>query len=673
MSALSSFMTFASRLGRLGLTVTLAAAAAVVATAQPAQAASYTFTVTSPVVGRIGIDAIYQGGGGGGIYDIATCSNTGQPTLGWNAAGQLEGTTTIPDTAAGLGALTQTRFEMYPGPCGTYNGWDTTTGGVHFDATPTARNLGNIVMPTLGNPGVFRITGGIIAPTAVTDGRVKVDSFQIPTGYPDPPAPLQTNGIVSYGAFASTSSRNGQWTAGPGWAGRYILFVTDTATGRNVAALTDIGAANIPTIDLGAPCFGFNVCTESAAAGPRTGRFHPTDPSRILDTRNGIGIANGPIRTGMGAHPSLDPITRIGEAVNHELKVTGRNGIPETGVSAVLLNVTAVDAPAASFLSVVPKTARVGDIFNDQDSLRFNPTTSNLNVTVGPQATPNLVLVPVGAGGIIRIFNSAGPTHLIADLAGWYGTETTYTSGSGFTGVDPQRALDTRNGIGGPAIRFAAGETRTVEVANRFGVPADAQSVVVNITTTAADGFGYVTAFPDGTARPNASNNNYSAGAGARANTSVVKVGVNGKIALTASEAGTDVIVDVLGAYSPSGADVTTISPTRVADTRTGAGTAQGPVGTNTTRTIAVAGRNGIPADAKAVIVNITAVEPTAWGFLTVWPAGQARPDTSNLNFAPGQTTPNLAMLKLGAGGALDVFNEAGASHVLFDVVGYTR
>ena len=399
----------------------------------PAQALSFSMTVVSPVEGRIGVDV-----GAGPEYSIKTCSNTpGVPTLGWNSAGQLVGTTSLP------GSPTSVRFEMYPGPCGTYDGWGN-VGGVHFDAGASG-DYGTIRMPVVGDPGVFALRGAILSSTPIGTGRVIVDTFQIPTGYPDPPAPLQQNGRVQYGAFASTASRGAAWSGGVGWAGRYLLFVTDTATGRKITANVDIGPTSIPTIDLDAICFGFDNCVYNAGGpGVTAGSFHPTTPTRILDTRRGLGIW-GPVRSGDGRHPSMDPLTRRDETANHELQVTGRNGIPASGVSAVLLNVTAVSAgaPGPGFMSVVPRPAGGTDVFNDQGTYSTFPSTSNLNID-DADPVPNLVLARVGAGGKIRIANYLGPTHVIADVAGWFGTGGAHTDGAGFAGVVPERVMDSR-------------------------------------------------------------------------------------------------------------------------------------------------------------------------------------------------------------------------------------
>jgi hypothetical protein len=561
---------------------------------------------------------------------------------------------------------------MYPGVCGRYNGWED-VGGVHVEANLGGGDLGTITMPVDGQGGAFKMRGSILSSSKIADGRVVVDTFQIPTGYPDPPAPLQNNGRAEYGAFASTASRGSTWSGGIGWAGRYLLFVTDTASGHKITANVDIGPGNVPTIDLDAVCFGFDTCNYLVGGpGVTAGTFHPMSPTRILDTRRALGFF-GPVQTGDGRNDSPDPITRRTVAANHELQVTGRYGIPTSGVSAVLLNVTAVSAgaPGPGFMSVIPKPPRAGDVFNDQGSFGAVPATSNLNIDNG-DPVPNLVLARVGAGGKIRIANSLGPTHVIADIAGWFGTGGAHLNGSGFAGVVPDRLMDSRNGIGGPAARFAAGEIRSLQVAGVAGVPQDAESVVVNITLTGADRIGFVTAFPDGQPVPDASNVNIVPG-GVRANTAVVKVGAGGRINLLMAEASADVIVDVLGSFGPNGGVVTAITPERIVDSRGGVGTPASPWGENEVRNVAVAGRGSVPAGATAVIANLTATNTTSWGFLSAWPAGAPQPASSNLNFLGGQTVPNLVMLKLGAGGQLSISNGLGSAHVLVDVMGYVN
>jgi uncharacterized repeat protein (TIGR01451 family) len=130
----------------------------------------------------------------------------------------------------------------------------------------------------------------------------------------------------------------------------------------------------------------------------------------------------------------------------------------------------------------------------------------------------------------------------------------------------------------------------------------------------------------------------------------------------------------------PGAADATTFSPAtaalgfytlppcRAVDTRGGTTLAGG-----TARTVALAGTCGVPAGARAVAGNFTVVNPTAAGFLTVFPTGTPAPLTSTLNFSRGQTRTNNAVFAL-SGGKLDAkagLLGGGQVDLVLDVVGY--
>jgi hypothetical protein len=143
----------------------------------------------------------------------------------------------------------------------------------------------------------------------------------------------------------------------------------------------------------------------------------------------------------------------------------------------------------------------------------------------------------------------------------------------------------------------------------------------------------------------------------------------------------TDVIVDVQGYVGDNTNSFTRaglfnpLSPLRDLDTRTGLGIGGTPaklVGGNQID-LMVTSLSGVPAAAgvAAVVLNVTAVYPSAPGFLTVWPTGATRPLASNLNFVAGQVVPNRVVVKVGTGGKVSIYSPSGTVDVLADVNGW--
>ena len=95
-------------------------------------------------------------------------------------------------------------------------------------------------------------------------------------------------------------------------------------------------------------------------------------------------------------------------------------------------------------------------------------------------------------------------------------------------------------------------------------------------------------------------------------------------------------------------------------------------VGARQTLRVKVAGVRGVPADATAASVNVTATQADTTTFLTAYPCG-TQPGTSNLNLIPWQgVTANGAMVELSAAGELCVYVDRPA-HVVIDINGIWR
>jgi len=262
---------------------------------------------------------------------------------------------------------------------------------------------------------------------------------------------------------------------------------------------------------------------------PDAASFHTLYPGRLLDTRATGSTVDGQAKGG-GA---------LGPGAERALQVGGRDGIPASGVGAVVLNVTGVTPTAGTFLTVWPTGAA-------------KPAASNLNLRRG-EVKPNLVLATVATGGKVSFYNNSGSMHVIADVVGWFAS-----TASSYTPMTPGRLLDTRAGaktIDGQAAGGGALGIKTavdLQITGRDGIPASGVSaVVLNLTGIATTGT-YVTAYPTGVARPNASNLNLAAGE-VRPILVIVKVGTGGKVRLYNNGGSTHLVADVAGWFGPSG------------------------------------------------------------------------------------------------------------------------
>ena len=208
-----------------------------------------------------------------------------------------------------------------------------------------------------------------------------------------------------------------------------------------------------------------------------------------------------------------------------------------------------------------------------------------------------------------------------------------------------------------------AGSVTELQITGRAGVPANASAVVINLTALDSTTAGFVTAYPCGSALPNVSNLNYVPGGTAIANSATVPIGTGGKICLYTSSA-TNLIADINGWY-PAGSDFTPTTPTRLLDTR------PNRAGAGAVTELQITGRAGVPANASAVVINLTALDSTTAGFVTAYPCGSALPNVSNLNYVPGGTAiANSATVPIGTGGKICLYTSS-ATNLIADINGW--
>ncbi len=284
----------------------------------------------------------------------------------------------------------------------------------------------------------------------------------------------------------------------------------------------------------------------SAASGLTT-----MTPVRAMDTRNGTG---GVAISRVGG--SGTPLT---------LQMTGVNGVPATGVSAVSINLTATNT----------YSPRGGGYVTAYPCGTTPPLASNVNYTNG-KTVANGVVVPVSPTGTVCFFVE-GEADLIVDLNGWI------SSGSGFKPVTPQRMFDTREGSGGVVaslIGNGSGGPAMIEVPvhGRWGLPASGVgSVFFNLTATDSplgNRGGFVTVYPCTADRPFTSSLNY-VGVEAVGNSVIARVSPQGTVCFFV-HGSVQLIADTSG-WMPTGAGFGPLGPVRIVDTRENLGPVPSP------------------------------------------------------------------------------------------------
>lgn len=431
-------------------------------------------------------------------------------------------------------------------------------------------------------------------------------------------------------------------------AGGSSIFGVDATTG-NVVVTQPLGAAFTGDIAVGDGLIAVPTGSTLTTFGSRPpGSYEPVTPTRVLDTRTGWPVT-GPIP----AHSTFRLIVGGGFPIGET------TGVP-LGAAAVVLNVTVTDATAAGNITIYPDGVS-------------QPTASNLNFVAG-QTVANVVVVALGPQNKIVLTNSSpGSVQLIADVSGYYFGNGTPSVPGTFRAIAPTRLLDTRHNTGSAGPVSAHG-TVHLQVTGSV-VPSGASAVVVNVTVTAPATAGNITVYPDLTTEPTASNLNFVS---RQTIPNLVEVGIgsDGKIALTNNSPGTvQLIVDVSGYYVGGGVPTATgtyipVTPTRMLDTRHDTG-ATGPVEPNSSVHLLLTG-GLVPARTTAVVLNVTVTAPTSAGYVTAYPDLTAEPRSSNLNFVPGLTIPNLVVVGLGSDGRVTLTNNStGTVQMIADVAGY--
>ncbi|WP_229403396.1 hypothetical protein [Micromonospora okii] len=393
-----------------------------------------------------------------------------------------------------------------------------------------------------------------------------------------------------------------------------------------------------------------------ADAAGKGGDFVPVN-AVLLDTRNGTGGV-----TGVRGANSVTAVNALGVG-----------SIPATGVSALMVDVTTISPTANTSLTVYP----------DQTT---RPTATSLSASTG-ETLSNSAVVKVGANGKLAIHNQAGNVHIKLDVQGYF-TATTGSAGSGFVAVKhmqvfpfplrPKPCFPKDECPPPPAI--ANGATVAVDLSPAtfpiVAVPSTAKAVLLDVAVARATASGTLTV---GVNTASSTTVDYRPGATSMAMSVRLKGDGSRSINITNQGSAVDVTISVQGYFTDqptTGAGLRPISAGRVLDTRVGSNV---PIAANGGISVGVGGSNGLPTrGVAAVVLNVTAVSPTATGLLHVGPGWFGAPETlpprgTSLHFNSGQgPRSSLVVAMVDGEGRVSIGNDSdGTVHLVVDVQGW--
>ncbi|MTD15162.1 hypothetical protein GIS00_14560 [Nakamurella sp. YIM 132087] len=248
------------------------------------------------------------------------------------------------------------------------------------------------------------------------------------------------------------------------------------------------------------------------------GAFGVVEPVRLLDSRVAVGT----------------PRARLAPGRSITVTMTGRGGVPRSGVSAIAGAVTVVSPGTSGTLAVAPAgSAHHGAVV--------------LNFRTGESISTGIFL-PLGVGGRVVFTNvSAGTIDLVTDVTGYFTSGPPSRSGA-YGSVDPSRVLDTRTAIGGSQGRIAPGGSITVGLAGPAGVPGIGVSrIIAAVSVVVPLASGTLSIAPAGRPAESATVLNFAADQSI-SGVALLPVGSGGRLTLTNnSNSSIHLVIDDIG------------------------------------------------------------------------------------------------------------------------------
>ena len=351
----------------------------------------------------------------------------------------------------------------------------------------------------------------------------------------------------------------------------------------------------------------------------------------------GVVVVSAAVLMGVAmAAPAAIAVPRaFGAGEVRTVAVAGSAGVPDDGVAAVVLNITATGVSAPTYVTAWPAGSA-------------RPITSNLNPRPGAD-TANLAVVPLDATGDVSLYNHAGRADIVIDVLGWI------PIGAGYAPAG-SRVVDTR----ATSAPLGPGATRTVTVPAAQG-----STAILNVTGVGATVPTFLTVWPGGPKPPTSNVNLIDALA--TANLVLTEVGADGAVAIANHVGTVDVVVDLLGTFTPAG--LRAVAPTRLLDTRT-TGARASATSVPSVSASAIAGATGDMA-AGVLVANLAGVDATSRAFVTAWSGAGTRPSTSNLNLPVGGALANLVVVPVAADAGVRLYVSAGQADLVLDAAAW--
>ena len=384
------------------------------------------------------------------------------------------------------------------------------------------------------------------------------------------------------------------------------------------------------------------------------GLFVPIEPQRVVDSRRSDDLV--PISS-KGAFRDIDLLALL------EI-----DGVVKDSIIGVFANITVLDATVPGHVSVFPSTQN-------------RPDASVVNFTSG-KISSNGFFIATPFSSVMRLAmmsenGNGGTANVIVDISGLVTSDFTTNNAARLVAMTPTRVFDSRRGTvikegSITQIDFTSNEVGVVAVA--VNITADNQRVGSEDT--------FIGQMTDGSAAwPETSLINVERRE-TKSNFAIVPVNDNGVATFFNAEGDTNLIIDQVGyftmdqvATTTSGRIVLLDAPFRVLDSRPNSLEAGQQVTWDFQPFVRSLGqsRNGLE-NARAFFGNFTAVNVRrrlpglqVEDFITIFPSGASRPDTSNITVSDGKTLANSGLFTVSNSG-LDIYNDDGIIDYLLDI-----